>query len=101
MQPSAPLPLLYLMSCEDLPELEAQLKEATEQEATVLIGLLQTLPLTFKKLSTSKIEKTVKRIYSKYPRLRLQGKKLISSLGENNHQKTLKDPQGTIKGHQA
>jgi hypothetical protein len=67
------------MSCEDLPELEAKLKEATEQEARDLIELLQTLPITFTQLCTSKISKTVKHIYKKYPGLKSAGKELIST----------------------
>jgi hypothetical protein len=67
------------MSCEDLPELEAKLKEAAEQEARDLLVLLQSLPITFTQLCTSKIRKTVKRIYKKYLDLQSVGKELIGT----------------------
>jgi DNA-directed RNA polymerase subunit M/transcription elongation factor TFIIS len=80
------------MSCQDLPELQAKLKEATEQEARDILELFKTLTITFDQLATTKVGKTVQRVCKKYPSLTYKGKDLINSW-QKVVSKAVKKPQ--------
>lgn len=67
------------MSSEALIEIQANLKAASEQDARNILETLKTFPITFEQLSATKIGKTVKRVWKKYPGLTIKGKELINS----------------------
>lgn len=68
-----------MLSVADLPELQANLKEASEQEARDLFRLMKTLSVSFEQLALTKVGKTVKRVCKKYPSLTVIGRELIAS----------------------